>query len=311
MQRMMTRSILLCCVALSLSLVIIFGSNDARAEQRVVGVVIDYWPRGESSGKAFISIRRDGESIPVKEHEILKEGDRLVFAEDADPKAFVKALIGAGNVVTLNRQSDRVPETSWPFLQSIIPKLLAAYHWVNATAGVDNSGPRNAISRGALDEIDFAVLPKAQKTLIISSQSKSPLWIGWAGGIPPFKVSLAENGKVRQLVDVCKNGSETGCVRETIIGENTDATGPLTLSIESSDGSSWSGNIESDVIAEEKGLAAPEQLGSLGVFLHATGLLDRDPGTYVLESARELATISGDYPPARTLLDEIKSGQVP
>jgi hypothetical protein len=312
MRRTMASSVLFYCLALSVSFGGVVHSTDAVAEERVVGVVVDYKPRSRGSEEALISIERNGKRIPVKEHEILYEGDRLVFAETAGPDAYVKALVGAHKKIILDPAHSAVPGASWPFLQSMVPKLIAAYRWVNAAAGDDNSEPRNAVSRGALDESeDLTVLPKAHDILVISNTDQSPLWFGWTGGTPPFKVSITENGKVRQEIDVCKDGSEDGCVREVMLVGTVEADRPITLSILSSDNSSWSRDVKSAALAEDNDLSASKKLGSLGVFLHATELLDRDAGTYVLESARELATISSDYPPARTLLDEIKSGQVP
>src|SRR5262245_18947803 len=131
------RAILLSALALTIHL------THAHADARLVGVVMDYAPRSQTSGEALISIKRNGESLHIKEHEILYEGDHVVFAKAAGPKAYVKALVNAEEEIVLDPAHDTVPKPSWPFLQSIVPKLLAAYRWVNAAAGVDNSQPRN------------------------------------------------------------------------------------------------------------------------------------------------------------------------
>lgn len=291
---------------------LIVQTAGVNAEGRIVGIVVDYSPRTAAAGNMPVTILRNGASLPVKEHELLYEGDRILFAEGAGPKAYVKALVDKEEEIILDPGHNTVPKQRWPFLQSLAPKLLSAYRWVNTPAGVDNSEPRNALSRGGNDEEDdLTIFPKASETLTVSDDSKDPLWVGWTGGNPPFSVSIVQDGKVLQQVDVCKDGSEARCLREATLSAVSAATGTLTLSVRSSDGALWSRKVKKASIAADKKLASPDQLGSLGVFLRATELLDRDAGAYMLESARELATISSVYPPARTLLDNMKNGQVP
>jgi hypothetical protein len=301
-----------CRAILVFALALIVQTAGVKADARIAGVVVDYSPRTVPAGKTPISILRNGESVPVKEHELLYEGDRLVFADAPGSKAYVRALVDKTEEIILDPAHSTVPNQRWPLLQSLAPKLLSAYRWVNAPAGVDNAEPRNALSRGGEDDVDdLAIFPKARETLTISDNSKEPLWIGWMGGNPPFSVSITQDGKVLQQVDVCKDGSEAGCMREATLPAVASAAGPLTLSVRSSDGASWSRQVKRASIAADDKLATANQLGNLGVFLRATELLDRDADAYMLESARQLATISSVYPPARTLLDNMKNGQVP
>jgi hypothetical protein len=312
MQRTVGTRILRCRAILLFTLALIVQTADVNAAARIVGVVVDYAPHNHVSERLLISIFRNGQSLPVREHEILYEGDRLTFSGAAGPKAYVIALVDAEKKITLDSAHSKLPEPEGSFLQSIVPKLLAAYRWVNAAAGVDKAEPRNALSRGADDEVEeLTIFPRARETLTISEASKDPLWIGWKGGSPPFTVSVAQDGKILQEIEVCKNGSEAGCSREATLSAVATAPGPLTLFFRSSDGASWSRQVKKAAIASDKEFATPDQVGSLGVFLGATELLDRDANAYVLESARRLATISSVYPPARTLLDNLKSGRVP
>ena len=283
----------------------------ANAAPRLVGVVTDYTPRPAKTGKPLIWIVRGNDRIPVKDHELLFEGDRLAFDERAGPDACVKALVNANDEVKLDRQHDTVPDPSWAFLQTIMPKLVAAYRWVNATKGEDKGLRRNALSRELDDDGDqLSVFPGAAKTLTIAAGSRDPLWIAWTGGLAPFAVSLERDGKVVDEVTVCETKA-ADCVRQAqVTVADTDGK-PLTLKVTSASGASWTRQLEAAPITWSEDLAKADQLGSLGIFLRATDLLDRDQSRFVLESARELATISAAYPPARTMLETLQDGAHP
>jgi hypothetical protein len=295
-----------------LSLIFLLGLQAfaVHAETHIIGVVIDYAPRNHAADKPLVAISRGNEKRPVKEHEIVYSGDRFVFSQEAGAKAYVKALINAQDEVTLTPAHNELPEASGSWLQSIAPQLIAAYRWVNAASGVDKAEPRNALSRGSEDDVsDLVVFPTAKGALTISGSSADPLWIGWNGGSPPFSVTLAMDGKILQSVDICKNGSDAACPRETQITTTHALPNSFMLSVTSADGASWSRKIEKAAIAPAPELGS--KLGELGVFLSATDLLNRDADKYVLETARRLASISSTYPPARTLLDKLKNGRAP
>lgn len=292
-----------------MGLLFVLRAGPVSAEGSIVGVVVDYNPR-TTEGTSLLTILRNGTSVPVKEHEILYEGDRLSFADAAGPKAYVRVLIDKKKEIVLDPAHNAVPSRRWDFLQSLAPELLSAYRWVNSPAGVDIAESRNAISRGVEGGDSLSVLPNVKGVLTLSADSKDPIWIGWNGGDPPFTVSVAHGANILREIQVCKGETDATCVREAILPIGT-MDGNLTLSVSSADGGSWHKEIKRTSIAADDKLVKESELGSLGTFLRATELLDRNANEYVLESARMLATISSTYPPARTLLDNMKSGNVP
>jgi hypothetical protein len=290
---------------------LISAGSSAIAAPKLVGVVIDYSPRGKISGKAAIAIKREGKLYPVREQEIIYEGDSFVFDPAGGAGAFVRALVDARNEVRFDPHNVQVPSQRWPFLQTLFPKLLTAYRWVNDTTSSEEAGPLNAISRGDDETKLLEVLPNYRGKLFISDIGKEPLWIGWKGGTPPFTLIAQSPGKTVVKSVVCDGVAEEKCVREGTLDLGGDAGEAVQVTINSSDGSSWTRSITRKSVTSPTDVADAAQLGDLGTFLLATELLDRGHGEFVLESARKLEAISKSYPPARVLLDMIRDGHVP
>src|SRR5690348_14210113 len=136
------------CLPFIAILVLFWSAAPLRAEADLVGIVVDYQPRARVAGKAVCFIKRTDESDmhPVREHEMIYEGDRIIFDAAAGPNAFVKALVASREAVTIDPAHPEFPKQSRSFLASWVPKLLAAYRWINpASEEVDE--PRNALSR--------------------------------------------------------------------------------------------------------------------------------------------------------------------
>lgn len=294
----------------ALAVLIICYVFPARAEDRLVGVVIDFQPR-KVEGRPAVMLTHNGEPHRVREHDLIYEGDQITFDPAAPSTAYMKALVDHEKTITLDPAHPDVPQQSWPFLQSLVPKLLVAYRWINSAKGADDGEVRNALSRDTGGEVeDLSVLPHAGPALAISQTGTEPLWIAWTGGIAPFTVSLAAAGQPPSDVKVCGDGVEKTCKREAAVAVPAGDQ-PFTLTVKSSDGAAWTKKVDRVAIAWEGELADVGKLGELGIFLRATELLDRNSGEYVLESARELAGIAPDYPPARTLLNRIQAGSLP
>lgn len=275
---------------------------DARAESDIVGVIVDYGPKGP--GAPATQILRGGKYYPVRQQEILYPGDKFVFTPGSSDETFVKVLVNATSEISLSPKSPDLPTSFWDGFRSYLPKLVSAYRWINSGGGEKENLPRNAVSRGDGDESAApAVLPKGPTRLEIST-ADGPVWVGWQSGKAPFVVTASVQGKVLAEAEVCKNPSEP-CPHEatlTGIGAGADA---VEIKVASANGKSWSGKLE------RKELAPAADAGNLTRFLRGTELLDKGRGNLVLESAREFVAIEKQYPPARALLDLIKKGEVP
>lgn len=288
----------------------IWASASAFAAPPVVGIVTDYQPRFERNGIPAVGFRRDGKLYPLRENEIIYEGDEIVFTVDRETKAFAKILVDATTEIRLDPSRTGLPHPRWPVLQALWPQLVAAYRWMHSASSSDDAELENAVSRGLDDGEVLSVLPNASGGLIISESSADPLWLGWEGGAPPFTLTASSNGKVIAKSVVCAKVAEKACRREGTIDLN-GASGDIEVMLDSADGTSWTGRIKRAPIAWTGQLADVSAAGNLGRFLRATDLLDRGHGEYVLESARELVPIAPNFPPARTLLDHIRDGKVP
>lgn len=274
----------------------------------ITGIVVDFAPRAHVEGKLPFTIQRDGRQFTVRESEIVYEGDSFVFDDKADLKStFVDVLVSGDNVVRLDPQHRVLPHQDWPMLQALWPRLVSAYRWVTSSSE-DNAKFENAVSRGANDSL--TVLPNVRRPLVISSGGATPLWLGWSGGKPPFTLTATSNGKRIAQVVVCPTVNAQDCDREAIL-PLADSGEEIELSVESADGAIWKKQVVKQPITWKGELADAAQLGKLGPFLRATDLLDRGHGEYVLESARELNSAAASYAPARTLLKQIRDGQVP
>ncbi|MFA5955112.1 hypothetical protein [Hyphomicrobium sp.] len=278
------------------------------AEKSVVGIVIDFSPREAVKGKRLFSIDREGRPYAVKENEIVYEGDTINFAEGANPNdTFVEILVAADKVIKLKPPKGELPAQEWSLLQVLWPRLASAYRWINSPSS-DESKLENALSRG--DDNALSVLPNLRRPLVISDASDKPLWLGWSGGIPPFTLTVAAQGKQLSQTVVCANTKPAECVREATI-QIGRADGDIQLALTSGDHTTWTQMVARKPIAWKADLADVAPLGKLGPFLRATDLLDRGHGEFVLESARELAPVSSSYPPARSMLNQIRDGQIP
>jgi hypothetical protein len=280
------------------------------AEEIVVGVVLDFQPH-KVDGRPGVMIEHGGDKHRLREHELIYEGDRIIFDRAVDPKkGEVDVLVDSVKTVTIKPDNPTLPERS-SFLQSLMPELLVAYRWINPANGSENE-LRNALSReGAAEVEDLSVLPHTHDHLTISRAGGGPVWIAWKGGLAPFTISLEEKGKSNRQIIVCGDKKITTCARETTFEDVPDGDQPITLTVKSSDGEAWSRSIAREAISWQGSLADTTKLGDLGTFLRATDLLNRDPNRYVLETARELVSIAPNYPPARMLLDRIQAGRLP
>ncbi len=284
----------------------------AAASPELAGVVIDYKPRSQIAGKPAIAIKRDGNLYPVRDQELIYVGDTFVFGPALKKEAYVIVLVGASTRVTLTAAQPNLPDHSWPVLQSIAPMLVAAYRWINTSAGSEGPELRNAISRGSEAVDDSVVMfPSVRGSLALSNQGPAPLWLGWTGGKPPFTASIAQAGKPVEEVAVCKDVPEEQCVREVLLGNIKDGDEAIDITVRTAGGSTWTRKVVRTTLKRDEATADSTKLGNLGIFLNATALLDRGHGEYALESARELASIAHEYPPARVLLDHIREGRVP
>lgn len=299
-----------CAAAFAMFLSCAFASPAAHADATLVGIVTDYQPRAAVGAAPTIHIKRGSKLVPVREHEIIYEGDVFVFDEAAGPKAFVKALVDAKTEVTLDRQHTSVSTDGWPMLQIFLPRIIAASRWIYSGAS-EHAQPTNAISRELEEEADITVMPRLRGQLLLWDRGGLPLWIGWSGGKPPFKVIATEDGAPQAEVVVCKDVREDACVREAEIQIAGSGASPIQLTVKSANGMSWTNTIERRPAPADANSAKDADLGKLGSFLRAAELLDKGQGEYTLESARELAAISKDYPAARAILNRIRDGEMP
>lgn len=285
----------------------------AVAQSQPAGVVVDYQPRTTAAGMPAIHIKRGANLYPVREHEVIYDGDEFVFTTGGGSEPFVTALIDAKTQIKLNPNNPTMPKHSWPDLQKVLPKLVAAYRWINSGRSSEGGVPRSAVSRGLVEDAmpPIAVLPRYGGKLLISDDGRRPLWLGWSGGTPPFKVRATNAGKVVAELQVCPGPADAACTREALLPGLGNGAEPIELMVKDANELSWSATVARAAVEADGGEADTASLGELGSFLHATELLDRGRGEYVLESARELAAISHRYPAARALLDQIRDGQIP
>jgi hypothetical protein len=292
---------------LIVALAILYPGLPAAADTRPAGVVLDYQPRAMKSGKPAIYILRAGKRYPVREHEILYSGDTFEFEPVGDTTPSVTALIDADTKVTISPDKPKLPDKSWAGLEQLLPRLMSAYRWINSSGAGASEGPRNAVSRGDDEEMPLSALPRTHGRLALSGSTQMPLWIGWTGGKPPFKVATLASGKTLGEVDVCADAA-VACVREATVPASVE--GPITLQISTAENKSWSVVLERrDTMSASGSIAAAA--GDLGQFLAAIDLLDEGRGEMVLESARILAAMQSRYPPARAVLDHIRDGVIP
>jgi hypothetical protein len=283
------------------------AGDKGSAQGAPAGVVIDIQSPDATKTPA-IKIKRGDKFYPLRQQEILYAGDELIFPPDAGDKTKVEVLVDAKQRVTLDPRKPKLPNTAWSGFEGILPTLVSAYRWLNS--GTDEGGlPRNAVSRDVSSERPPTVLPGAQGKLIISTRADPPVWIGWTDGEAPFKVSLSNQGKVIAQVVICADVNSTDdCAREALLSNLPTGSDPIELKVTASDRQNWTATLsrEADATASDK-----NDLGDLGTFLAAVDLLDRGHGEYALESARTLASIRGQYPPARALLERIRKGEIP
>lgn len=275
----------------------------------VIGIIVDFGPRGKVHGKLPFTVQRVGQTpLMVRESEIMYAGDTIAFDDTADPHStFVDVLVSGDKVVRLDPNNRTLPDQEWGVWQVLWPRLVAAYRWV-ASSPEDDAKLENAVSRGVDDAL--TVLPNVRRPLIISDDSKTPLWLGWHGGKPPFTLTAAADGKQIAQVIVCPTGGAQDCNREATLPVG-DAGREIELSVTGADGATWKKQIVRQPIAWRGELVDVGPLGRLGPFLRATDLLDRGHGEYVLESARLLNSASPPDPLSRTLLKQIRDGQIP
>ncbi len=288
--------------------VIACSATPVLASPEMTGIVLDFQPRKLATGKPAIVILRNATTYPVREHEILYQGDKFGFDKSLGADAHVDVLIGSDSVVTVKASHPELPASAWPSLQSVAAKLVTAYRWINSSGGEDKSAPRNAISRG--DE-GMAVLPNVRAKLTISDKGNAPLWIGWTGGKAPFVVTLSEGAKKIGEFRICVQGVEADCKREAIFQNIGDSAEPLQLFVVAADGASWSRTLTRATIATDPTGGNGSELGHLATFLQGTELLGKGHGDFILESARKFLSIAKAYPPALIMLDEIRDGKVP
>jgi hypothetical protein len=278
------------------------------ASPELIGIVLDFKPRKLETGKPAIVILRNGKTYPVREHEMIYQGDKFVFDKSLGTDANVKALVDSSSVVTVTAAQPELPSHTWPSLQGVAAKLVTAYRWINPSGGEDKSAPRNAISRG--DEA-LSVLPNVRAKLMISDKGNVPLWIGWTGGKAPFVVTLSTGGKKIGETRLCDHGPDQDCSREVTFENVDEGPDALQLSVASADGASWSQALARTAVVSDAVASNGAELGQLGLFLQGTELLEKGHGEFVLESARKFSSIAKDYPPARVLLDYIRDGKIP
>ena len=285
--------------------------DTAQAEPRLVGLITDYQPRVSADNTSAIEINRNAKRLPVRDHELLYEGDVIAFGDRADAKAFVKVMTDAETEVILHR-GDKIPSRGSAILQTLFPRLVAVSRWVKLGTSTEGSDPVNAISRDPGGELSSIVaLPNHRGKLIISDDDNLPLWIGWSGGMPPFTVSVGPSGEAAANTVICESTPQETCVREAELNLKASGSKAIQLTVKSANGMSWTETVERAPLPSTPAFSEGRQLEKLGPFLNATELLDKGRGTYVLESARELAAIARDYPAARTILDNIREGQIP
>lgn len=294
------------CVAPICLALVLMG---AAPPKPVIGVIVDFGPRGKVHGKLPFTVQRVGQApLMVRESEIMYEGDTIAFDDAADPNStFVEVLISGDKVVRLDPKNRNLPDQKWGVWQVLWPRLVAAYRWV-ASSPEDDAKLENAVSRGVDDAL--TVLPNVRRPLIISDDGKTPLWLGWHGGKPPFTLTAASDGRQIAQVVVCPTGEPQNCNREATLPVG-GAGREIELTVTAADGATWKKKIVRQPIAWKGELLDIEPLGKLGPFLRATDLLDRGHGEYVLESARLLNSASPPYAPARTLLRQIRDGEIP
>ena len=295
--------------AISLALTAIASlETPVLANPEMTGIVLDFQPRRLVTGKPAIAILRNATSYPVREHEIIYQGDQFVFDKSLAADAHVDVLTGSDSVVTVKAAHPELPASTWPSLRNVAAKLVTAYRWINSSSGEDKSVPRSAISRG--DKM-FAVLPGVRAKLTISDKGNAPLWIGWSGGKAPFVVTLSKDDKKISELHICEHSAEADCIHEAVFQNIGDGAEPLQLSVVSAQGASWSRTLSRTPIVTDATGPNGSDLGKLAIFLRGTELLDKGRGDFILESARTFVEIAKSYPPARVMLDEIREGKVP
>ena len=143
-----------------------------------------------------------------------------------------------------------MPKNSWPDLQKVLPKLVAAYGWINSGRSSEGGVPAQRVSRGPVedDARPIAVLPRYGGKLLISDDGRPPLWLGWSGGTPPFKVTATNAGKVVAELQVCPGPADAACMREALLPGLGNGAEPIELMVKDANELSWSAIVARDAV---------------------------------------------------------------
>lgn len=187
-------------------------------------------------------------------------------------------------------------------------KLVSAFssnmRWSNSAQLTEVQRPMDSIGRG--EDSGPLELFKGVRDPLKLTATPIPLWLGWRGGKPPFRIEIVANGEVVAKAAIC---SADKCVREAIIALPQPMPAAFTITVSDAAGSKV--DRQAVVAASDLGPPAPST-DDIDRFTAIVAMVDRGGGrAWSLEAARALAPIATTFPAARAMLDGFRDGLLP
>lgn len=279
-------------VALAFALVVA-GSPAAEAEPSPSAYVTGVDLRGADSTEGT-AIRREGALLRPKLLMGLYAGDEVFLREAASRITIETAdgteqeISGAGASFTVTGEA-ATGDGLWGFLDVVAEAI---------GGGSDESVPDNMMTR---DDGQGLRIPMAVKGANYIMKSGDPIWIAWAGGTAPFRMTITAGDSVTY-----KEGIST---REASLDLPPAATSRIRVKVEDAGGRTDTVllRLEEDRPARPPGMTATAG-GVMRDIAYAAWLTGLDDGSWSVEAARLLRTRAGDSAAAESLLARIAAG---
>jgi len=274
-----------------LSALLISATSEAvsGAEEPSVGVVLDYKPT-----TARISISRNGQKNPIAARvgAVVQAGDRI----DVPAAGSIELLLSDDAVHPYAGPGTFVVPATRPinFVGRLLRGFEAAFHGPNFSASAD------AVTRGGdcgpYDRPEPIRVPILRTGAKVTAGARD-LRLAWAGGCPPFEVSVHRGEE--------ELGSRTGLAsRQARLGGLKLIAGEHTVRI--ADGRHHTFGFP--LLVVERGPAVPAELRGdtrLGVMARALWLADQENGAWRVDSLETLRPLIRDHNPLAGNLEKV------
>jgi hypothetical protein len=310
----MIRRLALLAVIWSASQAVIFGLGGVGSAwaQAPQAWIVEVQPRVPASPLAS-GIARNGKEKPALLLEPLYAGDRL-FARD--PAARIVIETADRERITIDSlHPTYTVEGASGALASTVEALSLTMKWANSAQLARVARPVDSIGRTTNDEAGneensnpMALLENTRDPLKIAPIG-GPLWIGWSGGKPPFRITLSDGSQEPLSVLACE-GHETSCPREVVLILPSPPPALATLTVVDATGSNVTRKLAA--ITEKAPPPVKADLADIDQLIAIVEIVDRGGGrAWSLEAARRLLPLADRFPPARAMLDGFRDGALP